>query len=191
MSPIRDTRAHTPASNRSIATRVATRVAAVLTALGVFVPVGWVASSTLAPAQAGTSIALTSTSAASTSSSSTKRKVRPAVTLRIAKAQKGKPYRRGASGPRAFDCSGLVKYVMKRQHKSMPRTAQAQYRSVKKIAKSRVKKGDLVFFRSGGRVYHVGIYAGHHRIWHAPRPGKRVKLAKIWTGGWTAGRVVA
>lgn len=168
-----------------------TRAAAVLTTLGVLVPAGWAASSTFAPARATSSVQVAATTTSSTSSTTRRATVRPAVTLRLAKAQKGKPYKRGASGPRAFDCSGLVKYVMKRQKKSMPRTAAAQYRAVKKIAKSKVKKGDLVFFRSGGRVYHVGIYAGNRRIWHAPRPGKRVKLAKIWTSSWSAGRVRA
>jgi len=188
MSPIRDARAHAPAFNSP----VATRTAAILMALGILVPASWTTSSTSAPAQAATSTATTTTSSTSGTTYRKKRStVTPARTLRIAKAQKGKPYRRGADGPRAFDCSGLVKYVMKRQHKSVPRTAQGQYRVVRKVAKSKVRKGDLVFFRSGGRVYHVGIYAGHHRIWHSPRPGKRVKLAVIWTSGWTAGRVVA
>ena len=46
----------------------------------------------------------------------------------------------------------------------------------------------LVFFRSHGHVYHVGIYAGHGRVWHAPRPGRRVGLAHIWTRHVSYGR---
>ena len=38
-----------------------------------------------------------------------------------------------------------------------------------------------MFFKSGGYVYHVGIYAGAGRIWHAPKPGDHVKLATLWT----------
>jgi cell wall-associated NlpC family hydrolase len=110
--------------------------------------------------------------------------------VRIAAAQRGKPYRWGGSGPRSFDCSGLVYYVYKKRlHISLPRTANAQRRAAIRIAKTHVRPGDLVFFMSHGRAYHVGIYAGHGRIWHAPRPGQRVKLQKIWTSHWRAGRV--
>ena len=50
--------------------------------------------------------------------------------------------------------------------------------------------GDLVFFHSGRYVYHVGIYAGHGKIWHSPRPGTRVRLEKIWTHSVWYGRVI-
>jgi cell wall-associated NlpC family hydrolase len=36
----------------------------------------------------------------------------------------------------------------------------------------------------------VGIYAGHGMMWHSPRSGKTVRLVKIWTSRWTAGRVI-
>ena len=110
-------------------------------------------------------------------------------TVSLAAAQRGKPYRYGAVGPRAFDCSGLVKYVMAKQRKSVPRTAAQQYRASRKVSKANMRPGDLVFFVSRGRVYHVAIYAGRGRIWHAPSTGKRVQLAKIWTGHWVGGRV--
>lgn len=110
--------------------------------------------------------------------------------VRIAAAQRGKPYRWGGAGPRSFDCSGLVYYVYKkRMHISLPRTANAQRRASVRIAKSHVRPGDLIFFMAYGRAYHVGIYAGHGMIWHSPRPGQHVKLQKIWTTHWRAGRV--
>jgi len=109
---------------------------------------------------------------------------------RIAAAQKGDPYRWGASGPSAFDCSGLVYYVYKKRlGKDLPRTASAQRLATVRIATSSIRPGDLVFFTSYGRVYHVGIYAGGNKVWHAPRPGQRVQLSTIWTRGWVAGRV--
>jgi cell wall-associated NlpC family hydrolase len=46
-----------------------------------------------------------------------------------------------------------------------------------------------VFFHYGSSVYHVGIYAGKGRIWHAPRPGTRVRLEKIWTKQIWYGRI--
>ena len=110
--------------------------------------------------------------------------------VRIAAAQKGKPYRWGGAGPSSFDCSGLVYYIYKKRlHVSLPRTANAQRLKTIRIAKASHRPGDLVFFMSGGRAYHVGIYAGHGKIWHSPRPGQRVQLSKLWTSRWVAGRV--
>lgn len=77
----------------------------------------------------------------------------------------GRPYVWGAAGPRAFDCSGLVQYVMAHAaHRHLPHSAAAQYADAHHVSKAAVRPGDLVFFSSGGHVYHVGIYAGHGRI---------------------------
>ncbi|KOG88863.1 glycoside hydrolase, partial [Streptomyces varsoviensis] len=46
-----------------------------------------------------------------------------------------------------------------------------------------------VFFHSRGGVYHVGIYAGKGRIWHAPKSGTVVRLEKIWSRSVSYGRV--
>lgn len=109
--------------------------------------------------------------------------------VREAAAQRGKPYKWGATGPRAFDCSGLVKYVAAKQRRNLPRTARAQYRAVRKISKRAARPGDLVFFLKRGVAYHVGIYAGGGKMWHAPKAGDHVRLARIWTSAWQAGRI--
>lgn len=117
-----------------------------------------------------------------------RRAARVAKATRVAASKKGRPYRYGASGPRAFDCSGLTSYSFKRAGIKLPRTANSQYRKVRKIAKRNVRKGDLVFF-GGSRKYHVGIYWGKGRILHAPYSGSRVKVERIWTKRWSAGTV--
>ena len=110
--------------------------------------------------------------------------------VRVAAAQKGKPYRWGAAGPSAFDCSGLVHYVYDaRLAQDLPRTANAQRLDTARVSRSGVRPGDLIFFMRSGKAYHVGIYAGAGKVWHAPKPGKRVELVRIWTSGWVAGRV--
>lgn len=110
--------------------------------------------------------------------------------LRLTAAQVGKWYRWGAAGPTYFDCSGLVYYVFHtRLHRYLPRTANAQRLATIRIYKSSVLPGDLIFFMSGGRAYHVGVYAGYGKVWHAPRPGQRVQLSRIWTTSWVAGRM--
>jgi cell wall-associated NlpC family hydrolase len=106
-----------------------------------------------------------------------------------ARAQKGKPYRSGARGPRAFDCSGLTGWAARRAGAKLPRTADAQYHRVRKVSRRNARPGDLVFWLSGGHAYHVGVYAGRNRVWHAPRPGQRVRRVKIWTRDVRFGRI--
>jgi cell wall-associated NlpC family hydrolase len=112
--------------------------------------------------------------------------------MRIAVAQKGKPYRYGAAGPRAFDCSGLTSFAFHRAgFRGMPRTAASQAHFVRHIRRSRMRRGDLVFFTGGGGVYHVALYAGfvhgHRMVLHAPYPGQRVHTQRLWTNAWFPG----
>ncbi len=109
-----------------------------------------------------------------------------AAAIAIAPLYKGRPYRWGAVGPSSFDCSGYTKFVFNRAGKALPRTAAAQYRVTKKIARSQARPGDLVFLKGRGGIYHVGIYAGNGTYWHAPRPGKVVNKSKIY-GNWVVG----
>jgi cell wall-associated NlpC family hydrolase len=100
-----------------------------------------------------------------------------------ARAQRGKPYRFGARGPSAFDCSGLTGYAYRSVRLTLPRTADGQFRATRRIAKAAARPGDLVFWLSGGHAYHVAVYAGAGRVWHAPKPGERVQLTAIWSWG--------
>lgn len=111
----------------------------------------------------------------------------------IAKDQKGDPYVWGATGPNAFDCSGLTSYAYHRAGLSLPRTSAAQSGAVRHISHSQARRGDFVFFSSGGHVYHVGLFAGRHHgtdyVLHAPYSGTSVRTEPIWTGSWSAGTV--
>ncbi|NUR10170.1 MAG: NlpC/P60 family protein [Nocardioidaceae bacterium] len=111
---------------------------------------------------------------------------------RIARNQLGDPYRYGAAGPRAFDCSGLSYYSYHRAgFWRLPRTSSRQARFARHIHRSRMRLGDLVFFYGGGGVYHVAMFAGWHNghriIIHSPHPGARVRRERIWTQNWFAG----
>lgn len=108
--------------------------------------------------------------------------------LSVAASKRGAPYRYGAAGPRAFDCSGYTSWVYRKLGRSIPRTAQAQYRALKRIPRRSARPGDLVFF-GGSYKHHVGIFAGGNRMWHAPSSGRRVTLAKIYTSRVTFGRI--
>ncbi|TWV46056.1 NlpC/P60 family protein [Streptomyces misionensis] len=109
--------------------------------------------------------------------------------LQIAASKRGAPYQWGATGPRRFDCSGLTLYSFKKAGKKLPRTAAQQYNKTRHISAGSRRAGDLVFFHSGRYVYHVGIYAGHGKIWHAPKTGAVVRLEKIWSKSVWYGRV--
>jgi cell wall-associated NlpC family hydrolase len=106
-----------------------------------------------------------------------------------ARVKNGAPYRYGAAGPSRFDCSGLTKWVYAKAGKRLPRTAAQQYAATIRVRPASRRPGDLVFFISRGRVYHVGIYAGARRIWHSPRTGDHVKLQIIWSKSVAYGRV--
>ncbi|GAA3735816.1 C40 family peptidase [Streptomyces tremellae] len=107
----------------------------------------------------------------------------------VAASKAGSPYHWGAAGPDSFDCSGLAAYAYKKAGKSLPRTTQQQYNGTEHISSAARRKGDLVFFHSGSNAYHVGIYAGGGRIWHAPKTGSTVRLEHIWTKDVWYGRV--
>ncbi len=85
----------------------------------------------------------------------------------------GKPYRYGAVGPDSFDCSGFTRYVYGRLGRSLPHNSGAQYSASRRIKRSELRVGDLVF--NSGRIHHVGIYAGNNTYWHSPHSGSTVR----------------
>jgi cell wall-associated NlpC family hydrolase len=109
----------------------------------------------------------------------------------IAANQKGDPYRYGAVGPNAFDCSGLTKFVYAKLGKYLPHSSKAQYstRYVTRLARADKKPGDLVFMHRSGSIYHVGIYAGSGKWWVAPKTGDVVKLQTLYSSSYYVGRV--
>jgi cell wall-associated NlpC family hydrolase len=110
------------------------------------------------------------------------RQVRNKV-IKIARAQIGDSYRAGHSGPNAFDCSGLVRYVFKKATgRNLPHYSKAQYKQVRKVSKKNAQPGDLVFFFRNG-AHHVGIYIGNGKMIDAPSAGKKVRVSPI-SGSW-------
>ncbi|MEU1023125.1 C40 family peptidase [Streptomyces sp. NPDC005904] len=89
----------------------------------------------------------------------------------------GSPYVWGATGPNAFDCSGLAQAAYRAAGVSLPRTTYAQIAAGERVARSALRPGDLVFFYSG--ISHVGIYVGNGQMIHAPNPSAPVRLAPI------------
>ncbi|MEV8568435.1 NlpC/P60 family protein [Streptomyces sp. NPDC051322] len=102
---------------------------------------------------------------------------RAAQALAFAYGALGKPYAWGATGPSSFDCSGLTQAAYRSAGVSLPRTTYTQINSGRRVSRSELAPGDLVFFFSG--ISHVGIYIGNGEMIHAPHPGAPVRIAPI------------
>jgi cell wall-associated NlpC family hydrolase len=115
--------------------------------------------------------------------------------VRIARAQVGDSYIAGRSGPNAFDCSGLTRFVVKRATgRTLPHYSKAQYSVTKRVARKALKPGDLVFFFKYG-AHHVGMYIGNGKMVHAANPRADVRVDYVFRGWYGkhysgAGRVI-
>jgi cell wall-associated NlpC family hydrolase len=102
-------------------------------------------------------------------------------------AVKGRPYRLGASGPNAFDCSGLVRFAHRQAGIDVPRTTTRQYRAARPVDRRNMSEGDVIFFAVDGiSISHVGLYAGNGRFIHSPSPGSRVSWASLDNSYWAS-----
>jgi hypothetical protein len=100
----------------------------------------------------------------------------------MARSQIGARYILGAQKPgKAFDCSGLVRFVMAALRIDLPRTAheQAQRGAVVSRNLEELRVGDLLTFGLGKRVTHIGIYIGEGRFVHASVGAKKVVESRI------------
>ena len=96
---------------------------------------------------------------------------------RFALSKVGYRYVWGATGPKAFDCSGLTLRAWQHAGVRIPRNSRAQYRATKHISLSQLRPGDLVFYPRGGhRIGHVAIYIGNGKVVSArnKRAGVRI-----------------
>jgi NlpC/P60 family protein len=111
---------------------------------------------------------------------------------KLSRDQVGLRYRFGALKPgTAFDCSGLVKWVMSMFDLHLPRTAEEQARLGLEVPKdtAQLLPGDLLFFGHGQRVTHIGIYIGDGKYVHAANRRKGVIESQISASddGWWKG----
>lgn len=102
----------------------------------------------------------------------------------VAQRQLGRPYLYGGNTPSGFDCSGLVQYSYKQMGIALPRTTMEQMQKLRPIDKRDVRNGDLVFFRTGAKQYHVGIMIDEKNFIHAPSSGKEVTTGNLETSYW-------
>jgi cell wall-associated NlpC family hydrolase len=106
--------------------------------------------------------------------------------LAYAKQFVGTPYVWGGNSPLGFDCSGFVQYVYRHFGRELPRISYQQAQG-KRISLDQAKVGDLVAWDTSSRnngADHIAIYAGNGMVIHAPKPGDRVKISKVWGNPW-------
>jgi cell wall-associated NlpC family hydrolase len=102
---------------------------------------------------------------------------RAATAVRFAMAQVGKAYVYGASGPNAYDCSGLTMRAWGAAGVGLPHSSGAQQGSGVRVSESDLRPGDLVFYYSP--VSHVGLYIGNGLIVNALNPGAGVRVSGL------------
>jgi peptidoglycan DL-endopeptidase CwlO len=93
--------------------------------------------------------------------------------------QVGKPYQWGGSGPDSYDCSGLTSYAWRSAGVEITRTSRSQWDYTRRISRSELQPGDLVFYsRDGTRdgIGHVAMYIGGGDIVEAPYSGNNVRV---------------
>lgn len=99
-----------------------------------------------------------------------------AAVISYAKQYLGVPYVWGGTTPAGFDCSGLVQYVYRNSvGVKLPRVSQAQRNVGTRVSRAQALPGDMVNYN-----HHVGIYLGNGYMIHAPKPGDKVKIAKVY-----------
>lgn len=92
------------------------------------------------------------------------------------KLGEGKPYVWGATGPSAYDCSGLVMAAAKKLGVDLPHYSGSQFNAT--VPVSHPQPGDLVFFGHGGSA-HVGGYMGKDTYYSAQSPSAGIGVGKI------------
>lgn len=100
--------------------------------------------------------------------------------IALAKAQAGKRYVWGATGPSCFDCSGLTQYVYaKAAGINITRTTYTQVHQGRAVSLKSLQPGDLLFWGSAAAPYHVGIYLGNGQYIHAATPSQGVRIQTL------------
>ncbi len=101
-------------------------------------------------------------------------------------SQIGTPYVYGGKSPATgFDCSGLTYYAHQAAGLSIPRVAIDQQRASHPV-RDQPKPGDMVFFKTGAEVYHVGLMVDKNRFVHASISRNQVRIDRLDTPYWQA-----
>ncbi len=105
--------------------------------------------------------------------------------VEAALSEMGTRYVYGAEAPgKALDCSALTQHAYRAAGVNIPRVSTAQQDAAKPVKLSKVRPGDLVFFKIRGGQYHVGLMVDKNRFVHASTSKKQVRLSSLDADYW-------
>jgi cell wall-associated NlpC family hydrolase len=108
--------------------------------------------------------------------------------IQTGKRYLGVPYQYGAPAgvTRVFDCSSFTQYVFKKHGINLPRSSNDQSKVGRKVSKSQLQPGDLVFSDTNrdGKINHVSIYIGNGKLLHTYRVGIGVTISNFAGSTW-------
>ncbi len=97
---------------------------------------------------------------------------------------KGAPYQYGGMSRRGVDCSGLAYLTFRDQLGiTIPRTTAQQSRLGQPVSRNQLEPGDLVFFKTGDKLRHVGIYIEDEKFLHVSTK-KGVMISRLGDYYW-------
>lgn len=102
-----------------------------------------------------------------------------AAVLTTARRFLGRPYLWGGRSGFAVDCSGFTELVYRMHGIVIPRDTSDQVRAGRGASLSALHAADLLFFRQGSSIAHVGFYVGSGKMLHAPRTGLNVQVTPM------------
>jgi cell wall-associated NlpC family hydrolase len=106
-----------------------------------------------------------------------------------ARAQVGKAYQYGGTGPDSYDCSGLTQYAYRTAGIELPHSSRGQSELGTPVARADLRPGDLVFFYEP--VSHVGIYVGDGQMVDAGSEETGVAQRTVDMEGYNTARRIA
>ena len=109
-----------------------------------------------------------------------------AAAVYYAEKEIGKPYVWAADGPDTFDCSGLMLFAYGKVGVELTHYSGQQIKEGKRVARSNLQPGDLVFF--GSPIHHVGMYVGGGAFLEAPYTGQKSESRGFRAAGTTPER---
>ncbi|WED28208.1 NlpC/P60 family protein [Vibrio sp. DW001] len=98
----------------------------------------------------------------------------------------GTPYKYGGTNKNGIDCSAFVQAIyLESENQYLPRTTYEQSKLGVEIKLGQAQSGDLVFFKTGRKERHVGIYLGDNKFMHAST-SKGVIISRLNNPYWAS-----
>lgn len=142
------------------------------------------ASTSAAGERAGSSVPARATTSAEPERSGSEARAVESDLRSEAASWEGVPHRWGGTTRRGIDCSGLTQVMYARVlGLNLPRDTERQARTGERVRRSALQPGDLVFFKTGRKTRHVGVYLSGNEFVHASS-SSGVTISSLETDYW-------